>query len=130
MRRTARSKPRVGVGIDIERVDRFRGGTRSSNHLVSRIFTKQEIAYCMSKSNPPMHFAGTFAAKEAAFKAVRAFHRRRVSLTDFEVSHGRDGAPRVKYSGLVGGLRAISIDASVSHTTESAVAVALAFLNM
>ena len=84
----------------------------------------------MSKSNPPMHFAGTFAAKEAAFKAVRTFHRRRIGLTDFEVSHGRDGAPKVKYTGPVGDTRAININVSVSHTTESAVAVAFAFLNM
>jgi len=118
----------IGTGIDIESVGRLRFKTMASSPFLSRTFTRRERAYCMSKANPPVHFAGTFAAKEAAFKAVQAIHRGQLGVTDFEVSRRRNGVPVVKYTGGDNALRKIGIKVSVSHTAEYAVAVALAFL--
>jgi holo-[acyl-carrier protein] synthase len=129
MPKAAGKEPRIQIGIDIERVERFKKEPRSSSNFFSRIFTPRELEYCMSKSNPAIHLAGTFAAKEAAFKAVRSFYSGRISIIDFEISHTRDGAPRLRYAGPEDGMKTISINLSVSHTTESAVAVALALIS-
>ena len=56
------------VGIDIEKVDRFKDFNKTK---LSRIFTKQEIEYCFSFSNPLPHIAGIWCAKEAFVKAMK-----------------------------------------------------------
>lgn len=82
----------------------------------------------MSKADPAVHFAGTFAAKEAAFKAVSAIYHGRMGVADFEVSRRRDGAPEVRYVGEKAELKGVDISLSVSHTAENAVAVAISIL--
>jgi holo-[acyl-carrier protein] synthase len=52
--------------------------------LVDRVFTPDEKQYCLSKHDPPQHFAARFAAKEAAFKALGEGWPK-VSWTDVEV---------------------------------------------
>jgi holo-[acyl-carrier protein] synthase len=125
---TPKAGPQIGVGIDIERVDRFSENISSSDRFFSKTFTRRERAYCMSKANPPMHFAGTFAAKEAAVKALRNYSSGRLAITDFEVSHGRNGEPRVRYTGAETKIKAVEVTVSVSHTTDNAVATAVAVL--
>jgi len=85
----------MGIGIDVERVVRFKRKMGSSRLFFSRTFTKGEREYCMSKADPYIHFAGVFAAKEAAYKAANELTRGRLSVTKFEVTHGRNGAPRI-----------------------------------
>jgi phosphopantetheine--protein transferase-like protein len=118
----------MGIGIDIVSVGRFRREEGSPNRFLSRTFTRREVAYCKSKADPPVHFAGTFAAKEAAFKAVRVLHKGRLDITDFEVSHRSDGLPEVTYVGADAALGNVVVSVSVSHSKEDAVAVALSFM--
>lgn len=62
---------KVGIGVDIESVDRFKHLPFDENkNFYRRIFTKREIEYCLSKSNPYQHFTARFCAKEAFIKAV------------------------------------------------------------
>jgi phosphopantetheine--protein transferase-like protein len=124
-----RAKPLLGIGIDIESVDRFRKELRSSSRLISKVFTEGEIAYCMAKADPPVHFAGCFAAKEAAFKAFNSLHAGRFVITDFEVLHGRDGAPRIKRTASKAWGKSVDVEVSVSHTALTAVAAALAIVH-
>jgi holo-[acyl-carrier protein] synthase len=118
----------IQIGVDIERVERFRKEMPPSGHFFSTIFTKREIEYCVSKVDPPIHFAGTFAAKEAAHKAVNRLTTNRILITSFEVTHGKDGAPNVSYTGKDSETKKVDIKISVSHTTEDAIAIALATL--
>jgi holo-[acyl-carrier protein] synthase len=84
------------------------------------------MEYCMSKADPSIHFAGTFAAKEAATKAASALTSRRIPIAYFEVIRRKNGAPRVRYTGRNSDVKKIEIRVSVSHTTQDAVAVAIA----
>ena len=121
-----KNNPRMGVGIDVERVARFRGITRDERRFLESTFSKQEMAYCKGKADPPVHFAGIFAAKEAALKAVGSLREGKFNLVRFEVLHDAKGAPVLRYSGANAGLlEGVSVEISISHTFENAVAVAL-----
>lgn len=63
---------------------------------MTRVFTEGEIAYCMRRRDPAIHFAGRFAAKEAAMKALGTGHTPEVLWRTVEVvRHG--GPPRVLF---------------------------------
>jgi holo-[acyl-carrier protein] synthase len=54
------------VGVDLIEIERIRGAlARYGADFKERCFTEAERAYCDSKPNPPQHYAGRFAAKEA-----------------------------------------------------------------
>lgn len=111
--------------MDIEEVDKFRTAMRSSSRFVSSTFSKPEIRYCMSKGEPAVHFAGTFAAKEALYKAINRLSEGVVKISDFQMSHDRKGRPEVSYVGSRHELGTLEMKVSVSHTMDYAVAVAL-----
>jgi len=125
MSRTPKAKLPFSVGVDIEEVARFRREVNSSRTFLTSVFTAREMAYCMSKADPAMHFAGIFAAKESAIKALNKFRVGRLTVADFEVAHGRNGEPKVRYGGNGILIRTAQIEVSISHTAEKAVAVAL-----
>jgi holo-[acyl-carrier protein] synthase len=76
----------------VSTIDRY--GTR----FVQRIFTEGEIAYCMRRRRPAVHFAGRFASKEAAMKALGTGHTQGVLWRDVEVVR-RGGPPQLKLHG-------------------------------
>ena len=118
---------RIGIGIDIERVERFRGATKADTRLLTRVFSERERAYCRAKADPAVHFAGTFAAKEAALKAMSSLYEGSFTISDFVVTHASGGAPEVRYSGKDSMVRdGLTIEISISHTAENAVAMAVA----
>jgi len=115
---------KLGTGTDIEEVARFKKAIRNRTFLL-RTFSKNEIEYCQAKGSPERHFAGVFAAKEAAYKAIQQLHPTKVSLLTLEILHRRSGLPylRISSSTLRQHLR---INVSISHSNNYAVAVALA----
>ena len=58
----------IGVGIDICGWDRIPEFDR--DHPFFRIFSGDEIDYCISRPNPAPYFASRFAAREALLKAM------------------------------------------------------------
>jgi len=61
----------IGVGVDIEEIERFRKKPYEKNaRFFERLFTQKEIDYCLSKRFPYQHFAARFCAKEALAKAL------------------------------------------------------------
>jgi len=61
----------VGLGIDIAEVDRVRTAIeRHGEAFLKRVFTPEEIDYCKRHRNRFERYAGRFAAKEAAMKAL------------------------------------------------------------
>jgi len=59
----------VGIGCDIERVQRFKKILKNKRFL-SNVFTDGEIKYCFRKKHPEVYLAEKFVGKEAIFKAI------------------------------------------------------------
>lgn len=120
----------VSVGVDIVGIERIKRLVSQNAGIERRVFTGQEIAYCRGKRRRYEHLAARFAAKEAVLKAIGTGLGARMRWTDVEVVQGVAGRPHVALGGEVAdeaGRRHIAqIDISLSHTTEYAVAQAVA----
>jgi holo-[acyl-carrier protein] synthase len=89
----------LGLGLDATDIDRITATiSRFGDRFVTRIFTADEIAYCTRRHTPAIHFAGRFAAKEAAMKALGTGHSRGVLWRDIEIVR-RGGPPRLQFHG-------------------------------
>ena len=113
---------KFGVGIDIVNVDRFSSKKYSKNkEFYSKIFSNDEINYCIKFKDPYTHFAGKFALKEAVIKAID----KKISLLDIETFH-KNNIPQVKLKNETN----FSSLSSISHENNVAVAVFLIELHM
>ena len=73
----------TGIGVDIEDVSRFSSKKyEQKKSFYTKIFTNQEIDYCLKKRNPYPHFTARFCAKEAAIKAL---NNKKIRLSDIEI---------------------------------------------
>ena len=89
----------IGLGLDATDIDRVSEMIeRYGDRFLQRIFTEGEIAYAMRRRVPSIHFAGRFAAKEAAMKALGTGHSRGVLWRDVEVVR-RGGPPQLQLHG-------------------------------
>jgi len=117
----------VGLGVDIAEVDRIAATIkRHGRPFLERVFTPVEIAYCERHRKAAERFAGRFAAKEAAMKALGTGWRRGVRWVDIEVVRESSGKPTLK---LFGASRAIAdrlgvknIALTITHTGNTALA--------
>jgi holo-[acyl-carrier protein] synthase len=89
-----------GVGIDIVEVSRIQKSIEDYGFLFTgKIFTKEEINYCMDKPNPYQHYAARFAAKEAFSKATGTGWNSDFSWQEVEVLNEKNGKPYLRLSG-------------------------------
>ena len=89
----------IGMGLDATEIDRIADMIgRYGDRFVRRIFTDGEIAYCARRRVSAVHFAGRFAAKEAAMKALGTGHSQGVLWRDIEVVR-RGGPPQLQLHG-------------------------------
>jgi len=89
----------IGLGIDATDIPRIATTLeRYGERFMNRIFTDGEIAYCRRRREPAIHFAGRFAAKEAAMKALGTGHSQNVLWRDIEVVR-RGGPPQLQFHG-------------------------------
>jgi holo-[acyl-carrier protein] synthase len=89
----------IGLGVDITDIDRIAATIeRYGDRFIHRIFTDGEIAYCMRRREPAIHFAGRFASKEAAMKALGTGHTQQVLWRDVEVVRV-SGPPQLRFHG-------------------------------
>jgi holo-[acyl-carrier protein] synthase len=89
----------IGIGLDATDIDRVADVIeRHGERFLNRIFTDGEIAYCTRRRVPAIHFAGRFAAKEAAMKALGTGHSQGVLWRDVEVVR-RGGPPQLQLHG-------------------------------
>jgi len=117
----------VGTGIDIAEVDRIAASIgRFGRRFLERVFTPEEIRYCESKANKAERYAGRFAAKEAAMKAIGTGWNRGVGWHDVEVTRVPGGRPTMAFHGKAAEffrkLRAVRAHLSITHTKETAMA--------
>jgi holo-[acyl-carrier protein] synthase len=117
----------VGLGVDIAEVDRIEAAiVRHGRPFLERVFTPAEIAYCGKHRNSAERFAGRFAAKEAAMKALGTGWRRGVRWVDIEVVREPSGKPALKLSGasraIADRLGVKNIALTITHTGKTALA--------
>jgi len=120
----------VAIGLDLVELDRFQllYGTFDSD-VLDRVFTARELAFEGVDSERLARLAARFAVKEAVLKTVGGLQDG-VAWTDIEFLSDGVSAPHVEVSG---GARAAATAlgisgwlVSVTHSTQSAAAVALA----
>ncbi len=117
----------IGTGVDIVDTPRIEQALqRYGDRFSRRLYTRDEIAYCERFKNKAERYAGRFAAKEAAFKALGTGWREGVRWLDVEVTHLPSGKPDLVLTGRaeelarqMGVTRAV---VSISHTDHYAVA--------
>ena len=115
------------VGVDLIEIDRIRRAlARHGESFKERCFTEGERAYCDSKPNPPQHYAGRFAAKEAVGKALGSG----VYFTWKEIEIRGRPKPGVHLSGRTAAwaerVGVSQVELSMTHSQELAAAVAVA----
>jgi len=121
----------IGLGIDATDIDRIAETLeRYGERFRQRVFTDEEIAYCTRRRVPAIHFAGRFAAKEAAMKALGTGHTQNVLWRDVEVIR-RGGPPQLQFHGgakrrfdAIGGNRSLL---TITHAEHLALAQVLLF---
>jgi holo-[acyl-carrier protein] synthase len=89
----------VGLGVDIVEVARIRKALENQPKMVERVFTDEEAGYCAARKNQFQHFAGRFAAKEAALKALGTGWAEGIRWRDVEVTSDPSGQPRIRFHG-------------------------------
>ena len=117
----------IGMGVDIAEVGRIQGAIeRYGEVFLRRIYTRKEREYCEKFKNKYERYAGRFAAKEAAMKALGTGWRRGVRWVDLEVVREASGRPTLELGGEAGkiakqlGVKNIAL--SITHTAAQALA--------
>lgn len=88
----------IGIGIDIVEIDRIADmRQRQGERFHEKIFTPDEVAYCLARKASDQHFAARFAAKEAAMKALGTGWAEGVSFRSIEVVRDADGPPTIRF---------------------------------
>lgn len=91
----------VGLGLDIAEIDRIEAAiTRYGAPFLERLYTPEEVAYCESHKNRFERYAGRFAAKEAAMKALGTGWRHGIRWRDIEVVRAPGGKPTLNLEGV------------------------------
>jgi len=87
----------LGLGVDLCEIARMERALGRHPTMRVRVFTPEEIAYCDSKARPAESYAGRFAAREAAIKALGGYRGKR--WQDISVTRAPSGAPAIRLEG-------------------------------
>ena len=114
----------IGIGVDIETIERFEGEAMARNRsFLNKIYTEAEIEYSFSKKSPSQHLAARYAAKEAVIKACSSIGIQIVNYKEIEILNNEQGVPLVRtYNEKI---NALDIKVSLSHCTDKAIAFVL-----
>ena len=114
------------IGNDIIETERIKKILQKyTDRFRRRVFTEKEVVYCESKKNNRYQsYAARFAAKEAIFKAISDIlpNKFYINWTDIEILNNENGRPYVTIDNAD---RVESIDISISHVKEYAIATAI-----
>lgn len=119
----------VGLGADLVDVARIAGvRERQGERFLHRVYTDEELRYCLSMKYPDKHLAARFAAKEAVAKAFTTGIGAELGWKSVSVYHGERHEPLVRLDEMgtalldqVGGTHVLL---TLSHTDTAAMAVA------
>ena len=109
------------VGIDIVNIGRIeRLYKRFGDRFLKKVFSDEEVKYCLARQNVGECLAGRFAAKEAFYKALDNNLQKKISFKQIEVLADSTGKP---YYRLPAELGALNVALSITHEKEYAIAV-------
>jgi len=116
-----------GIGNDIIEIDRIRNTIeKHGTHFYQKVFTKEELDYCLSHKDSAPPLAGRFAAKEAIAKALGTGFGKAVSFLDVEILNDALGRPIVEFTDAVNqDFNFPQVLISISHCKEYATAMAI-----
>ena len=116
---------KITCGTDIIEIERVKESIENvGTKFIERVYTEKEIEYCESrKKQKYQHYAGRFAAKEAAFKAISKILDDKYSVCwkDFETINDGQGRPSIILHNI-NTKKIESIDVSISQCKEYAIA--------
>ena len=119
----------IGVGIDLVDVQRFRTVLHRRNKISERLFTKSELSYCNTATDPTERLAVRFAAKEAVMKAL-GVGLGKIRFREIEITKDMTGRPGLQLHGSAAQLAAHTgvrrWHISLSHTSSTAEALVIA----
>lgn len=108
-----------GIGIELMDIARFKKAVdRGGKRLLTRLFTENELGYCLAQRFPERHFAARFAAKVSLFKALG----KRLSFRSIEITRDGNGTP----SAVVSGLEGFRFSISITHDGNLSIAETIA----
>ena len=121
---------KIRTGVDIIEIERVKKSIEETGgKFCEKVYTKREIEYCESKKTQKyQHYAARFSAKEAIFKAISLDLKNKYDIDwkDIEILNDESGRPYVNL--LKQDIEINSIDISISHCKEYAVASVIAVL--
>ena len=114
------------IGNDIIETERIkRMFTKFPERFKNKVFTQSEIEYCEGKgASKYQSYSARFAAKEAIFKAISSCLENKyyINWKDIEILNDKSGRPYVTLNNIP---QVESIDVSISHIKEYAIATAI-----
>jgi len=112
-----------GIGVDLVAVERIERMVDSwGEKFLTRVYTDEELQYCLPKRRKFEHLAGRFAAKESFIKA----YGEKLSLKDIEVISLENGEPALR---LVSDSQNLRGQVHLSITHESSYALAMLIIS-
>ena len=115
------------IGTDIIEIARVSEAIKKEG-FVKKVFTAHEQEYFQKNGCNAQTYAGIFAAKEAACKALKTGFNN-IKQTDIEILHGSLGAPFAKLHGNAAEIFKMTgkqnIEISISHCKEYTTAVCI-----
>lgn len=121
---------KITTGIDMVEVNRIRKSVEKDTNFLMRFFGNEEQKLFHTK-NKYERIAGNFAGKEAFSKSlgtgISGF-----SLNEVQVLRNELNAPYLEFSGKaleIVKARNLTFSISISHTTEHAISIVIAYCN-
>lgn len=120
----------IYCGIDIIEIDRLKNSIDNIDGFRDRVFTDIEAAYCENRKKAKYEsYAARFAAKEAVMKALGTGMAEGLGWKQIEIVNDDKGKPHalltLKAKELYEGMGAKSMDVSISHCGDYAIAYAV-----
>jgi holo-[acyl-carrier protein] synthase len=120
----------VYCGVDIIEIERIKTSILEVNGFRERVFTEEETIYCENRKNARFEsYAARFAAKEAVVKALGTGMAEGLGWKHIEILTNDKGKPYAvlhqKAGELYTGMKAKSLDISISHCGAYAIAYAV-----
>lgn len=120
----------IGIGIDIIEIARIKKSVDEyGDSFLNKVFTQNELNYCLSKHNKYQHLAARFAAKEAIYKALASGWEKEATWKGMEIKNEPNGLPIVTFFGKLKEFLADDKDIkiSLSHSDNYVTCVAIIY---
>ncbi len=112
----------LSVGIDIIEIERIRQAVDThSERFLRKVFSREEISFCLARADGMACLAARFAAKEAFKKAISTSVP--VAWRDVAVLPEANGGPAIRLAGSLNERFEGRFLLSLSHSRDYAVAV-------